>query len=393
MGQELVIPPSFKGFKPPAVMAALNPQDDNLASGIGQGYGVIGYKGKVWSLRHHGERHNIIRPDDGTPSNHIDVVILGQAPQKSKSFYEKYDPNIEGQRPICSSIDGVVPDADVVLKQSETCVLCPRNVWKTDPTTGRKGRECTDYKRLAVVMMPYQTKPILGQPLIEPLFLRVPPASLTSLAVMGDNMANQGFHFSTYVTRISFDPNEASPKMMFTPLQGITEQEAPVIMELRGDPTVGRITGGEIVLSAPKQIGQHDKQPAPVQTAQPSPTPVVQANPSTPATPSTPSPATTAMQPATISTGLGSAQPVIHVTEDKPSPQPATVASSQTTSSTPNMLEDTGFGGVTSLVAAKAASSQSSEPTLAQQSTADTGEPEASDADLDARIAGLIKTN
>ncbi|MFZ1008547.1 MAG: hypothetical protein WAN65_17025, partial [Candidatus Sulfotelmatobacter sp.] len=387
MGQELVIPQAFKNFKPPAAMAALNPQDDNLAAGIGQSYGVIGYKGKVWSLRHRGERHNIIRPDDGTPSNHIDVVILGQAQQKSKSYYEKYDPNADGVRPICASLDGLVPDADVVQKQSETCALCPRNVWKTDPTTGRKGRECTDYKRLAVVMMPYQTKPILGAPLIEPLFLRVPPASLTSLAVMGDNMAGQGFHFSTYVTRISFDPNEASPKMVFTPLQGITEQEAPVIMELRGDPTVGRITGGEIVLGSPKAIttsATAASQPT-AQTVQPSPTPQPQTvSPSTPVQPTA-----AVVQQAPLSTGLGSAQPVIHVTEDKPSPQPATTS----TSPIPASTADTGFGGVTSLAAARAASSQSSELTLAQQSTADTGEPEASDVDLDARIAGLIKTN
>jgi hypothetical protein len=378
MGQELVIPQAFQNFKPPAAMAGLNPQDDSLAAGIGQSYGVVGYKGKVWSLRHRGERHNIIRPDDGTPSNHIDVVILGQAQQKSKSFFEKYDPNAEGARPICSSIDGLVPDPDVVQKQSETCLLCPRNVWKTDPTTGRKGRECTDYKRLAVVIMPYQTKPILGSPLIEPVFLRVPPASLTSLAVMGENMANQGFHFSTYVTRISFDPNEASPKMVFTPLQGITEKEAPVIMELRGDPTVGRITGGELVLSSAKQV-QHSPEPQGTQTVIP---------------PSTPAVATTTLAPAPVtapspSPSLASAQPVTLATAPAQAPVP------QTTSSTTSEPVDTGFGGVTNLAAAKEASLQKSEPAQAQplaSQVSDTGEPEASDTDLDARIAGLIKT-
>ena len=386
MGQELVIPQVFKNFKPPAAMAGLNPQDDSLAAGIGQGYGVIGYKGKVWSLRYRGERHNFIRPDDGTPSNHIDVVILGQAQQKSKSFYEKYDPNAEAVRPICSSIDGLLPDADVTLKQSETCALCPRNVWKTDPTTGRKGRECTDYKRLAVVVMPYQTAPLLGgQPLIEPLFLRVPPASLTALAVMGENMANQGFHFSTYVTRISFDVNESSPKMVFTPLQGITEQEAPVIMELRGDPTVGRITGGEVVLATTKTISP------PAQPVQHSPAPQqLAASHSTPVQPTA-----AVAQQAPLSMGLGSAQPVIHVTEDKPSPPQATTF----TNPTPASTAATGFGGVTSLAAARAQNGHASEPAPVQQTTtstqvvSDTGEPEASDVDLDARIAGLIKVN
>ena len=383
MGQELVIPQAFKNFKPPAAMAGLNPADDNLAAGIGQGYGVIGYKGKVWSLRHRGERHNIIRPDDGTPSNHIDVVILGQAPHKSKSYYTDFVDGAEGKRPRCASIDGLVPDTDVTQKQSETCALCSRNEWKTNATTGRKGKECQDYKRLAVVMMPYQTKAVLGAPLIEPLFLRVPPASLTSLAVMGENMANQGFHFSTYVTRISFDANEASPKMVFTPLQGITEQEAPVIMELRQDPTVGRITGGDIVLAAPKQVTQ---QLAPHEggnglTSQTTGTgglgqqgtlkPVPGYAP-----PSTPAPATVApVQQDMPSNGLADAQPVINSTVEVSTSTPMSTKTAQS----PSTTADLGFGGVTSLAAAREASSQSSEPTPAQQSTADTGEPEASD--------------
>lgn len=368
MGQELTVPDSFKNFKPPAAMAALNPQDDNLAAGIGQAYGVIGYKGKVWSLRVRGERHNFIRPDDGTPAPYLDVVILGQTQNKSKSYYEKYDPTAEGARPICASLDGIVPDADVVQKQSETCALCPRNVWKTDPTTGRKGRECTDYKRLAVIVMPYQTAPILGAPLIEPVFLRVPPASLTSLAVMGDTMSGQGFHFSTYVTRIQFDPNEASPKMIFKPLQGITDQEAPVILELRADPTVGRITGGELALAGPKVI-----QSAPVtQTLAPAAsTPAIGQSPNQLAAPVV----------GLFSTGLGSAQPVIDA-----------ISPAQTTS-TPITPLDTGFGGATSLAAVREASSQFSGPTPVPPNIADSGEPEASDLDLDARIAGLIRTN
>ena len=377
-------------------MAALNPQDDNLASGIGQAYGIIGYKGKVWSLRIRGERHNFIRPDDGTPSPYLDVVILGQTQNKSKSYYEKYDPTAEGARPICASIDGVVPDADVVQKQSETCALCPRNVWKTDPTTGRKGRECTDYKRLAVVVMPYQTAPILGAPLIEPVFLRVPPASLTSLAVMGDTMSGQGFHFSTYVTRIMFDPNEASPKMKFNPLQGITDQEAPVILELRADPTVGRITGGDLALQGPKVI-QH----TPAINA---PTTQIQAPAaSTPATslqalsaatlPLTPA------SPAAMDTGSGHLGSAPHATpvgtplvSFPAAIAPAAIAPASGTSIASEPV-NTGFGGVTSLAAAKEASLQSSGPTPVPPNTADTGEPEASDVDLDARIASLIKTN
>lgn len=232
----------FKTQRPAAAFQTLNPQE-SLAEGIGSSYGVIGYKGKVWTLRYRGEKHVFVRPDDGTPVSYIDVIILRQAHQKSKSYYLDYNEGAgEGARPVCSSLNGVVPDNDVQQKQSDTCALCPRNVWKTD-ASGRKTRECTDYKRLAVLLLPAATKALLGQSLMEPVFLRIPPASLNDLAVMGETMAGQGWHFSSFITRITFDPTQAYPKMTFKPLQGLTDAEAPVVLQFRNDPQASRITG------------------------------------------------------------------------------------------------------------------------------------------------------
>lgn len=376
MGQELQLPDWAKGKQVAQAFAGLNAQGDNLADGIGQSYGVVGYKGKVWSLRVRGERHNIIRPDDGTPSSFLDVIILGQAAQKSKSFYKKYDQDTSaGDRPICASMDGVVPDNDVTAKQSDTCALCPRNVWKTDPATGRKGRECTDYKRLAVLVLPTQTTPILGTPLMEPVFLRVPPDSLNALAIMGDGMANQGYHYSSYITRITFDPNKAHPCMVFRPLQGLTDAEAPVILDLRQDATVGRITGGELALTASK----------PVETME-----VI----SPPATGLTVG-ASKASQggvgnlprttPDSTSSGLVSAQPAI--TTGETTQEKVAISTSPTTATTTGLV-DTGFGGATNATQDTAPTNVA---TPAQASVADTGEPEDSDEALDAHIASLIR--
>jgi len=177
--------------------------------------------------------------------------------------------------------------------------------------------------------------------------------------ILGDTMAGQGFHFSTYVTRISFDPNEAHPKMVFRPLQGLSDAEAPVILELRSDPTVNRITTGDIVLG-------ND-------------------SPSTPVASTTTH--ATAMASSTLQTDLGSAQPAINVGQEEPMPQ------IQAPTSTAIESVPSGFGGVTSLAAAREQGSQASSPAPApvQQTISDTGEPETSDADLDMRIAGLIK--
>ncbi len=370
MGQELQVPESFKGKAPAQGFAFLDPTSESLAEGIGQSYGVIGYKGKVWSLRYRGEKHVMVRPDDGTPSAYVDVIILGQARHKSKSYYKKYDPagGSEGERPICASADGVVPDLDVTAKQCDTCALCPRNVRKPDPTTGQMVRECSDFKRLAVLTLPNVSKALLGEPLMEPVFLRVPAGSLSSLAVLGETMANQGWHFSSFITRITFNPEKSWPEMVFRPLQGLTDNEAPIIKDLRMDPLVERITGGQ-TSAGPRQIAQQQS----VETGLTS-TGVAQPSRTGTQTPTT--------QPQTASTNVASVQAATTAAEIT---QPS---GSRTVSTGQSDPVDAGFGGVTLDLTAERV--QQPQPTT--QTFSDTGEPEASDTDLDARIAGLLKT-
>lgn len=263
--------------------------DDNLAEGIGQSYGVIGYKGKNWTLRYRGKVKPFIRPDDGTPASYIDVIILGSPAKKSKSYYPKYVPGqSDGERPICASFLGDVPDADVTQQQSTSCALCPRNKWLTDPT-GRKSRECTDYKRLAVLIMPKISEALLGTPLLEPVFLRIPPDSLQALAQMGDYMGKQHLHYSAYVTRVSFDPSKAHPSMVFTPIQGLSDDEAPVILGMRENPLVDRIMygdaplGGVAAVAAANALNPANYQPTGLLAAvtqQALPAPALQAVPS-----------------------------------------------------------------------------------------------------------------
>lgn len=403
MGQELVVPSTFKG--PAKAFQQLAGKGDSLAVGIGQSYGVLGYKGKVWSLRYRGERKTFVRPDDGTPANYLDVIILGQAKNKSKSFFAQYDPNSGdgGDRPLCSSIDGVLPDDDVTKKQAESCALCPRNVWKTDAATGRRGRECTDYKRLAVLVLPPQTRAILGQPLMEAVFLRVPPASLNSLAIMGDTMEKQGYHFSSYITRIMFDPQKSWPEMQFKPVQELTDAEAPVIFELMGDDLVKRITEGDISRRNNGEEGVGIQVIPPGQSAlQGAPQPGAPLSPlqsasagatSPPAAAAPPQPASTIIVPSAPAPDMGlrteaSAPPattngalqndgafagLAAPTAPAPSTQPSSV--------------DAGIlsGGANGVIPTTAAPL-----TVAPSTTPDAGVAEESDADLDARIANIL---
>ena len=362
MANDLINMKAFEGG-PSQAFAGLKPEDESLADGIGSSYGVIGYKGKVWSLRYRGEKHTFVRPDDGTPASYIDVVMLQSAKQKSKSYYEKYDPagSSEGARPICASIDGVVPDEDVQQKQSETCALCPRNEWKMQDN-GKMGRECQDYKRLAVLLMPIQTKAILGEPLIEPVFLRVPPASLNNLAKMGEQMDHLGHHYSTYVTRITFDPTKAHPEMVFHALQKLTDAEAPVVLPLRNDPQAIRIVGARVTPRTGSGVTQVHREAL--------------------------------AAPGTNPTGLatidqkGSTSAETSGSLTKTSVLPATSAGEPLNSMA------TGGGAFGGVIDVPTASTNGTDMSLATssptQTVADTGEPDETDEALDARIAQLM---
>src|ERR1035437_9654268 len=141
---------AFKGAVPASAFAGLNPQQESLSDGIGSGYAVIGYKGKGGTLRHRGERYTFVRAEDGSPAPFPDVIILRDAGHKSKSYYPSFTDG-GSDRPICAALDGITPDADVQAKQAEACAICPPHERKTNPD-GHKGRECTDYKRLAVLI-------------------------------------------------------------------------------------------------------------------------------------------------------------------------------------------------------------------------------------------------
>src|ERR1035437_7557439 len=232
---------AFKGAVPASSFAGLNPQQESLSDGIGSGYAVVGYKGKVWTLRHRGEKYTFVRADDGSPSAFLDGIILRDAGHKSKSYYPSFTDG-SSDRPICAALDGITPDADVQQKQASACANCPRNEWKTN-ADGHKGRECTDYKRLAVLVLPSLTARLLGSPLMEPAFLRVPAGSLNDLGIFGDSMSAQGFHYSSYVTRIGFDPAAPHPKMSFKATQASADKEGPVVLPMREDPMALRITG------------------------------------------------------------------------------------------------------------------------------------------------------
>jgi hypothetical protein len=110
-------------------------------------------------------------------------------------------------------------------------------------TKGKNVRDCSDYKRLSVLVLPSITERILGFPLLEPIFLRVPGGSLTNLSEMDTQARIRGLKYWAFVTRIDFDPNESYPKMQFTGVKKLEATERPAIEQLRADPRNAAIIG------------------------------------------------------------------------------------------------------------------------------------------------------
>lgn len=258
---ELVDINAFKNAVPAKAFAGDDVNANRLSDGIGGGYGVIGYKGgKQWTLRYRGETHVLLDHTNQPARSLEDIVIVGSAPSKSKSYYPAY---VEGsaERPICASMDGLRPDPEYQPPQAQACAICVRNAFKI-MENGRKGKECADYKRLAVILSPAMTMRTFGEPMLEPVFLRVPAASLQALSRMGDDMAGRGFAFYMHYTRVEFDLSQAYPKMVFVATRPLPDEDAGFIQEARALPITQRIVEGG-VSGDMRVVGQNMENPPP----------------------------------------------------------------------------------------------------------------------------------
>lgn len=221
---------------------------ESLSEGIEASYAILGYRGKNLTLRYRKEEKPFVQVVEGRTQNrqYIDAIILRQNKNKSKTYYASYEEGAKGARPLCSSVDGIVPDVGVSMKQSDVCALCPQNQRKIKPN-GKPGKACTDYKRLAIFILPELTAGMFGeQPLMEPVFMRVPPGSLIGLASFGATMAARGWPFNSFITRISFDQDEAYPKFVFEAVGKVDEAQEDYILELSQDQLAKRITGEDM---------------------------------------------------------------------------------------------------------------------------------------------------
>ena len=247
---------SFESGNLPAHISKMFGGESNnaLSEGIGQGYGVISYKGKVWHIVR-GEDRELVVNDEGEPRASLEIVILKANPQLSKVWYAKGYEEGSTAAPDCYSNNGLTPEADVEDPQSEKCAICPHNQWGSRITeTGGKGKACSDSRRLAVVPA--------GQ-LNDPMLLRTPAASLKALSQYGQSLDKRGVPYQAVVTKISFDHTVAHPSFVLKPLRFLGEEELEEVQAVMSERAINQIIGIEASPHALERAAELPK-PAPV---------------------------------------------------------------------------------------------------------------------------------
>lgn len=238
-----------QGQQLPAVLApvmAAQTQSE-LSAGVGANFAVVSIKGKVFRIKHGGTDIPLMVNYNGQniPAPSLDVIIPKANEALSKTWYNANYVEGSDAPPDCWSEDGINPLAPLQQRPRMVnaagvdqgpctdCRLCPMNVFgsKVNTATGKGGKACADTRKIAVLPGSDLDNDRFGGPML----FRTPAASLGNLAEYDRKLRAMGIPYYAVVTRISFDPAEAYPKLTFEPVRVITDAEAVKVLALRND--------------------------------------------------------------------------------------------------------------------------------------------------------------
>lgn len=260
----------FESSNLPAYLTNSTGAPDELSSFAGGGFPIMSIKGKVFTLSRDGDHKVLPNPKDpDSPATSIDVVVVKANAGRSKVFYAGgYSEGGERKKPDCFSNTGDRPDASVERPQSNNCATCKHNQWGSKiGDNGGKGKACQDSVRIAIAA-PNQIN--------DPMLLRVPPASIKALGELGSMCAKRGTKSYKVITKIGFDLQSPTPKLMFKPIGFLDEASVVAVEQIRESDVVANILGGgghaheaTPAIAAPSSFTAEEPEPAPAPAPKP----------------------------------------------------------------------------------------------------------------------------
>ncbi len=231
-------------------VASLN---TDLTNHSGGGFPIISIKGKIFTVVRDGVRTVLPNPKDpDSPATAIDVVVVKANKGTSKVFYAGgYSEGGDQKKPDCFSNTGDKPDPSVKSPQAKSCATCTHNQWGSRTgENGGKGKACQDSVRIAIAAP--------GM-LNDPMLLRVPPASIRALGEFGQACAKRGLPYNAVVTKLGFDMESPTPKLVFRPVGMLDDKGFAQAQDVANSDTVASILG---------KVGSAEALPAPTAKAE-----------------------------------------------------------------------------------------------------------------------------
>lgn len=130
-------------------------------------------------------------PDDTKEETFRGIVL--DMNRTNACWLESFDESGGGTPPICSSLNGVVPEAgsEEIQSPANSCLDCPQNKYGTGKKG--KGKACKNMKRVHILlqgsMMPYR--------------LTVPPTNLKAVDLYVSLLTSQGVPYQLVMTEFS----------------------------------------------------------------------------------------------------------------------------------------------------------------------------------------------
>lgn len=204
----------------------------DLTEGVGTGFDVLKFKGKVWQVQQGDTRIPILN-EDGDPKASIEAIIVKANKNVTKTYYAKGFTDGELAKPECWSNDGKVPSPMIEKPQCVSCAACPKNVVgsKIGDDGKTKTKACSDNRRLAVINLAH-VEPDGSR---TPQLLRLPWNSMKNIADYARNLDRQNVRYNTIVSKLGFEMDKAYPAVTFEARRWLTADEAAQVERILGD--------------------------------------------------------------------------------------------------------------------------------------------------------------